>query len=108
MSALTLDQVKNYLDVIHAGDDEKLQLLLEAAEDEARNYMDRDNLTDWYSCPCSEPASEPVSEVPMPASVKLGILILVQAAYQAAPAEQEQLRKVAEIKLHPYRCRLGV
>lgn len=113
MSDLTLSEVKAYLDVIHSADDAKLQLLLDAAEDEALQYMDRDNLTDWSGCSCissvdSEPASEPVSEISMPGSVRLGILILVQAAYQASPADAEQLRLVAEKKLFPYRCRLGV
>lgn len=109
MSDLTLVEVKKYLDVIHNADDDKLRLLLEAAEDEARNFMDRDNLTDWEGCCDSESiSSEAVSEIAMPASVRLGILILVQAAYQASPADMEQLRKVAEVKLMPYRCRLGV
>lgn len=115
MSDLTLNDVKKYLDVIHNADDDKLQLLLDAAEDEAMQFMDRDNLTDWGGC-CGEPISElasetpseAVSEIPMPGSVRLGILILVQAAYQSSPVEQEQLRNVAEKKLFPYRCRLGV
>lgn len=115
MSDLTLNDVKKYLDVIHNADDDKLQLLLDGAEDEAMQFMDRKNLTDWGSC-CGEPVSEQPSEMPsevaseepMPASVRLGILILVQAAYQATPNEQEQLRKVAETKLFPFRCRLGV
>lgn len=107
MSDLTLADVKKYLDVIHNADDDKLQLLLDAAEDEALQFLDRDNLTDWGPC-CPEPKSEAVSEIPMPGSVRLGILILVQAAYQASPADALQLRTVAEQKLFPYRCRLGV
>jgi hypothetical protein len=107
MAGLTIDDVKSYLDVIHSADDGKLQLLLDAVLDEARNFMDRDNLTDW-SDTLPEDVSEPVSEVAMPNSVKLGVLILVQAAYQSSPAEQAQLRDVAEIKLMPYRKRLGV
>lgn len=106
MSELTLDEVKSYLDVFHSADDSKLTLLLEAAEDEALQFLDRENLTDWGDC-CEE-TSETVSEMAMPGSVKLAILILVQGAYQASPAEQEQLRKVAETKLMPYRCNLGV
>lgn len=103
MSVINLVVAKNYLDVIHDADDSKLQLLLDSAEDEALQFLDRDNLTDWDSC-CSEPSSETA----MPASVQLGILILLQGAYQASPQDQEQLRKVAETKLMPYRCRLGV
>lgn len=114
MSDLTLGDVKKYLDVIHSADDDKLQMLLDAAEDEAMQFMDRKNLTDWGLCVepvsgfASELPSEFASETPMPASVRLGILILVQAAYQASPDEQEQLRNVAEKKLFPFRCRLGV
>lgn len=119
MSDLTLSDVKKYLDVIHSADDDKLQMLLDAAEDEALQFMDRPSLTDWRTCAeirCDEAVSESVSEsvseasseLSMPGSVRLGVLILVQAAYQASPQEQEQLRKVAETKLMPYRCGLGV
>lgn len=113
MSDITLNDVKNYLDVIHNADDDKLQMLLDAAEDEALQFLDRDNLTDWGPC-CAEAVSESesVSEASMPASVRLAILILVQASYQAGPGqmrhEAEQLRDIAEKKLYPYRCRLGV
>lgn len=108
MSVVTLADAKKYLKVIHSADDEELQMLLDAAEDEALQYMDRDSLADWQEC-CSESvSSEPASEVPLPPSVKMGILILLQANYQAGPADAKELRKVAEIKLMPYRCRLGV
>lgn len=107
MSELNLEVAKQYLDVIHNADDEKLQLLLDAAEDEALQFMDRENLSYWGDC-CSESSSGVSSGEPMPPSVRLGILILLQAAYQATPADQEQLRKIAETKLMPYRCKLGV
>lgn len=113
MSDVTLNDVKSYLDVIHNADDDKLQMLLDAAEDEAMQIMDRTNLTEWEnsSC-CDEPRSETASELPMPASVRLAILILVQASYQAGPGqmrhESEQLREIAEKKLWPYRCKLGI
>ena len=41
-------------------------------------------------------------------SVKLGVLLLLQAMYQTAPDEIDVLRRAAQIKLMPYRCRLGV
>lgn len=112
MSVINLQVAKDYLDVWHDDDDAKLQRLLNAAEDEALQYMDRNNLVDWDDC-CSEAVSsesesEVVSEQPMPPSVELGILILLQAAYQATPADQQQLRNVAEVKLMPYRCKIGV
>ncbi|QEY18910.1 phage gp6-like head-tail connector protein [Cellvibrio sp. KY-GH-1] len=108
MSGVSLQQVKNYLDVIHDGDDEKLQLLLDAASDEAMNFMDRTNLEYWGAGSCCDSVDISTLSRDMPPSVKLGILILVQAAYQASPVDQEQLRKVAEVKLMPHRCRLGV
>jgi len=119
VSDLTVSDVKKYLDVIHNADDDKLQMLLDAAEDEALQFLDRPNLTDWRTCAeircdevLSESASEVASEISMPASVRLAILILVQASYQSAPGqlrhEAEQLRDIAEKKLYPYRCRLGV
>lgn len=108
MSVITLADAKKYLDVIHSYDDDKLQLLLDAAEDEALQFMGRDSLAEWQEC-CSEAvSSEPASELALPASVRLGVYILLQAAYQASPTEAEQLRNVAEVKLMPYRCGLGV
>lgn len=109
MSVIDIGVAKSFLDVIHDDDDEKIQLLLDAAEDEAKEFIDRDDLIDWGPC-CSESSSSSASssEPDMPASVKLGILILLQGAYQASPQDQAQLRKVAETKLMPYRCRLGV
>ncbi|BAP23800.1 hypothetical protein NCGM1900_4722 [Pseudomonas aeruginosa] len=38
----------------------------------------------------------------------VGVLLLLQANYQAAPDEVDTLRKAAEVKLMPYRCGLGV
>ncbi|WP_339617205.1 head-tail connector protein [uncultured Gilvimarinus sp.] len=106
MSVILLADAKKYLDVIHSYDDDKIQMLLDSAEDEALQFMDRANLTDWGDC--CEPVSEPVSEQPLPGSVRLGIYIMLQAAYQASPADAEQLRDVAEVKLMPYRCNLGI
>jgi len=41
MSIITLSHAKAFLDVIHSADDAKLQDLLDAAEDEAVQYMGR-------------------------------------------------------------------
>lgn len=100
MSVITLCEAKSFLDVIHSGDDDKLQLLLEAAEDEAKQYLNRDNLEEWDS------TNEGVDLVP--GSVLIGILLLLQSNYQSTPEEMEQLRKVAEMKLTPYRLEMGV
>ena len=100
MSAITLSEAKSFLDVIHSGDDAKLQILLDAAEDEAKQYLNRDDLEEWDS--------NISSTDPVPASIKIGVLLLLQSNYQATPDEMEQLRKVAEIKLQPYRINLGI
>lgn len=100
MSQITLSEAKGFLDVIHNSDDAKLQLLLDAAEDEARAFMNRDDLIEWDS--------NVSSTDPIPGSIKMGVLLLLQANYQASPDDVEKLRKAAEIKLMPYRLDLGV
>ncbi len=105
MSVIDLPTAKAFLDVIHNADDAKLQLLLDGAEDEALQFMNRTTFNDV--CPC-ESSSEPVSEERMPDSVKVGVLLLLQAVYDATPDDAEKLRRAAETKLFPYRCHLGV
>lgn len=100
MSQITLSEAKGFLDVIHSSDDAKLQLLLDAAEDEARSFMNRDDLIEWDS--------NISSEDPIPGSIKIGVLLLLQASYQASPDDVEKLRKAAEVKLTPYRLGMGV
>ena len=100
MSQITLSEAKGFLDVIHSSDDAKLQLLLDAAEDEARSFMNRDDLIEWDS--------NVSSTDPVPASIKIGVLLLLQANYQATPDDAEKLRKAAEVKLMPYRLDMGV
>lgn len=101
---VSLADAKAYLDVIQDDDDAKLQQLLAASIDEAMQFLDRreDDLVSegegWDSS----------SETGVPDSVRLGILILLQANYQALPADAAQLRTIAQIKLMPYRKGLGV
>lgn len=104
MSLIPLADAKAYLNVIHSGDDDQLQDLLDGAEREALNFMDRVDFGEL--CPCDS-NYESESEH-MVADVKTGVLILLQAAYQASPEQALQLREVAELKLFPYRCLLGV
>ena len=100
MSVITLSEAKSFLDVIHNSDDAKLQLLLDAAEDEARMFMNRDDLIEWNS---NISTTDPV-----PGSIKIGVLLLLQANYEASPDDAEKLRRAAEIKLMPYRLEMGV
>lgn len=102
MSVIDLSEAKQFLDVIHSADDAKIQMLLDGAEDEALQFMNRDQFGEEA---CSE---ELASEVVLPDSVKVGVLLLLQANYQAKPEDVERIREVAEIKLMPYRRCLGV
>ena len=101
MSVLNLEKVKSFLDVIHSADDAKLQMLLDGAEDEAAQFLNRPNVSEWES--------EYVfnSDYLMPPGCLLGILLLLQAAYQASPDDADKLRKAAETKLMPYRLDIG-
>lgn len=100
MSTITLSEAKGFLDVIHNSDDAKLQILLDAAEDEAKSFMNRDDLIEWDS--------NVSSTDPVPGSIKIGVLLLLQANYQASPDDVEKLRRIAETKLMPYRIEMGV
>jgi hypothetical protein len=97
MSIITLDVAKQYLNVIHDFDDNNLQLLLDGAESEAEQFIDQP-LT----------ATAPEGESELPASLKVGVLMLMQASYQASPDDADKLRKGAEIKLTPFRTGWGV
>ncbi len=101
MSVIELATAKAYLDVIHSADDAKLKILLDGAEDEAAQYLNRE----LQELVASEQSSE---GEPLPGSVMLGVMLLLQAAYQASPDDAEKLRRAAEVKLHPYRIGLGV
>lgn len=100
MSVITLTEAKQFLDVIHSSDNAKLQLLLDAAEDEARAFMNREDLYEWNS--------NISSTDPVPSSIKIGVLLLLQANYQATPDDADKLRRAAEVKLMPYRLQMGV
>ena len=93
MGTIHLSDAKSFLDVIHNSDDDKLQLLLDAAEDEAAQFMNVDSLSDWTE---------------LPFSVLIGTLMLLQANYQASPDDMPKLRSAAETKLMPYRVEMGV
>lgn len=96
MGLIDLALAKQYLDVIHAADDAKLQMLLDGAIDEAAQYINQ----------------SPLDIMPeggrLPGGFILGVMLLLQAAYQASPDDAEKLRRAAEIKLTPYRIGWGV
>lgn len=121
MSIITLAEAKAFLDVIHTSDDAKLQALLDGAEQEALDFMNRTDFTaicvpwpedhedyDSDTLVAGEQMSDVVAEYGMPASVRTGILMLLQASYQADPDDAAKLRRIGETFLFPYRCGLGV
>lgn len=93
MSVISLVDAKSFLDVIHSSDDDKLQMLLDAAEDEAAKFLNVDTLADWTE---------------LPYSIVIGTLLLLQSNYQASPDDMPKLRAAAEGKLMPYRVEMGV
>lgn len=106
MSVISLETAKKYLDVIHNSDDDKLQMLLDAAEDEAAQFMNR-GLLEIETVEMIDGELVAVIGEP-PSSVVLGVMLLLQAAYQASPDDAPKLREAAEIKLMPYRVGMGV
>lgn len=111
MSAIPLDLVKRRLRTIGTHNDADLEQALAGAIQEACRYMNRTQLPtlpqDW---PC-EPSSEdvPSSEDPVVADVVEGVLLLVQASYNATtPEEVAGYRRAAEVKFAPYRIHMGV
>lgn len=93
MSVIALADAKAFLDVIHDSDDSKLQNLLDAAEDEAAMFLNVASLDEWTE---------------LPFSIYIGVMLLLQANYQAPPDDITKLRMAAETKLMPYRVELGV
>lgn len=106
---VTLEEVKQDLKVTHDADDTILRTYIDAAENEALQFMDRESFGDV--CPCDEVSSEEVSsETPViPASVKTAVFFLVRGMYDASTPETVRgYRAAAETLLMPFRCRLGV
>lgn len=110
MSVIDIQDVKQALRVIHSADDELIQRLTDSAEDEAMRFCGRTQLpTLPVDRPCATSSEDiPSSEDPVAPSVFTAVVALVKADYEASPAEAEQLRKLAEVKLMPYRIGLGV
>lgn len=93
MSIIALEDAKSFLDVIHSYDDQKLQNLLDSAEDEASRFMNVGSLDEWTE---------------LPYSIYIGVLLLTQANYEASADEIMKYRMAAESKLMPYRVEMGV
>lgn len=103
MSIITVATIKEDLRITQDDDDSLLQILLDAAEDEALQFLDMDQL------PTITPTSEITSESQLVPSVYSAVFFLVRSKYDAADAVEIQgLRSCAETLLMPYREQLGI
>lgn len=113
MSTVPLEQLKAYLHVTSDDDDGELQQLLDGAEDEALQFMDRPTLPRKGAMVVDEADSnqpEPISDSDdIAPSVRSAIFLLAQGMYEAKDtAEMLLIRKAAELKLMPFRNQLGI
>lgn len=120
MSKILLADAKNRLRIIHDADDDMLQRVLDAAEDEALRFMDREFLpvlpleqlseTQTETDPVSE--SETATEVSdeIVPSVREAVYLLFKAGADLGDptVDPEAYRKRAETLLMPLRRHLGV
>lgn len=96
---ISLEDIKRDLRVDHDDDDALLDVLLDAAVDEALQYLDLDDLPTVADSSSSEKIAP---------SLYAAVFLLVRAKYDAAtPAEIVQLRQCAETLMAPYRINLG-
>lgn len=108
MSVINLQVVWEFLDMTHHGDDAKLQRLLDGAEDEALQFMDRDTLPRRQDSDEPISDSEPVSDgVDVAPSVVTAVCLLVQADYDQTGADAAATKDLAFRKLRPFRARMG-
>lgn len=102
---ITVDEVRRFLRVIHTADDELLLDLIDGAEDEALQYLNRRDFDGFDSTSWSTSGGV----VEFPASVRHAVYLLVQARYEGTkPEDQRRLREAAETLLTPYRVHMGV
>lgn len=113
MSVVTVAEFKAFARVIHTLDDVLILDLIEAAEAEALQYMDRQDLPrrgeDIPPDECDTTlVIDAISEgSDLAPDVRLAICRLVQAAYEATVEEADKLRAAAMTSLAPHRHRLG-
>lgn len=98
MSTVTLSQVKADLRITHNDDDTLLNILIDAAEDEAMQFLNVSEL------PMTATSSEQLAP-----SVYAAVFLLVRSKYDATMGEEiQKLRSCAEQLLMPYRTEVGV
>lgn len=124
MSKILLEEAKQFLQIVHDADDATLQQQLDAAEDEALRFMDREYLpvlpleqlieTQTESDPVSESETpSEVSEEIVP-SVRQAVYLLLKVNYEGTDngvrgaLDLKNYRDRAETLLFPFRRHLGV
>lgn len=108
---ITIEDIKADLRIIHDSDDSLLQILLDAAIDEALRFMNRTELpTNPYDLPEQDSTEDvPSSSDPIVASVYAAIFLSVRAKYEGMDAAQIMgMRGAFEVLLQPYRTQQGV
>lgn len=112
MSTVKLVELKQYLDVTTDQSDAMLQQLLDGAEDEALQFLDRPALPvrgDTEVDECDSNDTTPATESNVSPTVRAAIFLLAQGMFEAKDAaEMLIIRQAAEQKLMPYRNNLGV
>lgn len=93
-SLVTLEEAKDFLNVVHNYDDAKIQMLLDGAESEVETFLNTDLV-------------DSATSNGFPTVWSVAVLLLVQAGYEATPEDALLLRKCAELKLAPWRLELG-
>lgn len=104
---MTLDDIKRDLRVTHDDDDDLLLTLLESAQDQARRFIDQDELP-TIPVDSSSSSSSSIGSLEYPGSIRTALILLVRCLYDPADAKEiEATRKAAETMLMPYRSGLG-
>ena len=116
LTAVTVEEIRAFLRIIHTDDDDLLQILIYGAEDEAKRFCNRTQLPTLpleypprYDSSSSLVSEEvPSSEDPIAPSVRIAIYYLVQSKYEGTkPEDVARIRQAAETLLWPYRTELG-
>ena len=101
MSALS--DVKDALRITHTSDDTLLLRLIGSA---TREYIAFTNPTALPPDPAVDPAAQP--DIFVPEDAFNGVVLMVQADYDADPLKRQLLRNAAEALWVPYRTSMGV
>lgn len=113
MSTVRVEQLKAYLRVSHDADDALLQELINGAESEALQFLDRPTLPRSGASvvdECDSNQPEPISDSDdLDPVVRMGIYLIAQGMYEGKDAtDMAAVRQAAVVKWFPFRNNLGV